>query len=97
MLTHDPVTGDWTSPADDAESTASIAALTSAGDAPQSPSYLAWHPDGRHLYAVGEVADGRVWAYEIDDIGGARRTSSVRRPPAANSPAIWPSTRPVAT
>jgi len=22
---------------------------------PQSPSYLAWHPDGRHLYAVGEV------------------------------------------
>jgi len=71
VLTHDPVTGEWTSPADDAESTASIAALTSAGDAPQSPSYLAWHPDGRHFYAVGEVAHGRVWAYEIDSFGGA--------------------------
>ena len=71
MLTHDPVTGEWTSRADDAESTASIAALTAAGDAPQSPSYLAWHPDGRHFYAVGEVANGRVWAYEIDSFGGA--------------------------
>ena len=71
VLIHDPVTGEWTSPADDAESTASIAALTSAGDAPQSPSYLAWHPDGRHFYAVGEVANGRVWAYEADSFGGA--------------------------
>lgn len=36
---------------------------------PQSPSYLAWHPNGRYLYAVGEVPDGRTWAYEIDDSG----------------------------
>ena len=33
---------------------------------PQSPSYLAWHPDSRHVYAVGEVLDGRVWALELD-------------------------------
>ncbi len=70
VLVHDPGTGEWVSPADDAESTAAIAALTSAGDAPQSPSYLAWHPDGRHLYAVGEVANGRVWAYQVDEFGG---------------------------
>jgi 6-phosphogluconolactonase len=70
VLLHDPATGEWISPTDDAESTASIAALTAAGDAPQSPSYLAWHPDGRHLYAVGEVANGRVWAYQVDDSGG---------------------------
>lgn len=36
---------------------------------PQSPSYLAWHPNGRYLYAVGEVQSGRVWAYEIDHTG----------------------------
>ncbi len=37
---------------------------------PASPSYLAWHPDGRHLYAVGEVSDGRIWAYEVEEPGG---------------------------
>lgn len=73
LLVHDPVTGVWSAPAVDPESTASIAALTSAGEAPQSPSYLAWHPDGRHLYAVGEVANGRVWAYEVANNGGTPR------------------------
>jgi 6-phosphogluconolactonase (cycloisomerase 2 family) len=34
---------------------------------PQSPSYLAWHPDGRHLYAAGEVPEGRVWALEYHE------------------------------
>lgn len=73
VLLHDPASGEWVSPMSDAASAAAIAALTSAGDAPQSPSYLAWHPDGRHLYAVGEVANGRVWAYEVDRFSGAPR------------------------
>lgn len=73
LLVHDPATGTWTAPAGDAESTGALSALTAAGDAPQSPSFLAWHPDGRHLYAVGEVADGRVWTYELSDTGGLPR------------------------
>ena len=61
---------------------------------PQSPSYLAWHPNGRYLYAVGEVPNGRVWAYEIDD-GGARLAGArLVAPPAANIPATSPSIPP---
>jgi 6-phosphogluconolactonase (cycloisomerase 2 family) len=73
VLSHDPATGSWTSSMGDAESTGVIAALTAAGDAPESPSYLAWHPDGRHLYAVGEVAHGRVWVYAVDGPGAQPR------------------------
>jgi 6-phosphogluconolactonase len=36
----------------------------------RNPSYLAVHPDGRHLYAVSEVEDGRVSAFSIDDTSG---------------------------
>lgn len=32
---------------------------------PEAPSYLAWHPDGRHLYAAGEESDGQVWALRL--------------------------------
>jgi 6-phosphogluconolactonase (cycloisomerase 2 family) len=70
VLLHDPDSGAWTSPpAGNPESTAALPALTAAGDAPESPSFLAWHPDGRHLYAVGEVADGRVWTYDVPGAG----------------------------
>ena len=69
----------------------------SSTEQPQSPSYLAWHPDGRHLYAVGEVSDGRVWALEIDGPRRARPARySDRRPPAATHPchlAVDPSGR----
>lgn len=34
-----------------------------------SPSFLAWHPDGRHLYAVHEKADGMVTAFATDGTG----------------------------
>ena len=69
VLTHDPVTGAWTSSRGDAEPTGVIAALTAAGDAPQSPSYLAWHPDGRHLTVTYTWNDPKVYvkphAYQI--------------------------------
>lgn len=35
-----------------------------------SPSFLAWHPDGRHLYAVNETDPASVTAYAVDDDGG---------------------------
>ena len=34
------------------------------------PTFLATHPGGRWLYAVGEDAQGAVTAFEIDDDGG---------------------------
>ena len=58
---------------------------------PQSPSYLAWHPDGRHVYAVGEVSDGQVWALRIDAAAGTGWRYSARRPPVGRTPATWPS------
>jgi 6-phosphogluconolactonase len=73
VLVHDPVTGSWESRVADSESTGVIAALTADGDAPESPSYLAWHPDGRHIYAVGEVDEGRVWTYAVSDSGDLPR------------------------
>jgi len=73
VVVHDPATGQWTSTAGDAESTGVIAALTADGDAPESPSFLAWNPDGRHFYAVGEVAEGRVWTYAVTDTGDLPR------------------------
>ena len=71
VLVHDPVSGAWTASSGSADATGTSS--TGPGDAPESPSFLAWHPDGRHLYAVGEVQDGRVWAYEIDPAGGPPR------------------------
>jgi 6-phosphogluconolactonase len=73
VLVHDPMTGHWTSALGDPDSTSALAALTADGDAPESPSYLAWHPDGRHLYAVGEVAQGRLWTFLVDETTGAPR------------------------
>ena len=35
-----------------------------------SPAFLAWHPDGRHLYALNEVGEASVLAYSVDDDGG---------------------------
>lgn len=42
-----------------------------ASDAGESPSYLALHPGGTHLYAVNHVEDGTVVALEIDRETGA--------------------------
>jgi 6-phosphogluconolactonase len=37
-----------------------------------SPAFLAWHPDGTHLYAVNERGDASVVAYAVDGKGGLR-------------------------
>ena len=69
VVRHDPVGGAWT--IDQATDFPAVATISAAGaDDPASPSYLAWHPDGRHLYAAGEVSEGRVWAFEVDQPGG---------------------------
>jgi 6-phosphogluconolactonase len=82
VLVHNPQIGAWTTPPGRPAATASAATASAATDGatggggtdiPESPSFLAWHPDGRHLYAVGEVQDGRVWAFEVDEAGGAPR------------------------
>ena len=50
-----------------------------AGPVIRNPSYLAVHPDGRHLYAVSELAEpggrtgGTVSAFEFDAATGALR------------------------
>ncbi len=64
---HEPDTGRWTLLKDYADQ--GTIAESGVTQDPQSPSYLAWHPNGRYLYAVGEVPNGRIWAYEIDDRG----------------------------
>jgi 6-phosphogluconolactonase (cycloisomerase 2 family) len=68
---HDPETGHWTLLKDYADQ--GTIAESGVTQDPQSPSYLAWHPNGRYLYAVGEVPNGLTWAYEIDDSGGRLR------------------------
>jgi 6-phosphogluconolactonase len=47
--------------------------LTPVGSAPagKAPSYLAFDPSGRRLYAVDEVEDGHVSAFAIDPRTGA--------------------------
>ena len=67
IVRHDPDTGSWTLLTEYADR--GTIAESSVTQDPQSPSYLAWHPNGRYLYAVGEVQSGRVWAYELDDSG----------------------------
>jgi 6-phosphogluconolactonase len=34
-----------------------------------SPAFLAWHPSGRHLYALNETAESAVVAYAVTDTG----------------------------
>jgi 6-phosphogluconolactonase len=65
VVRHDPATGEWT-----VGGTTDVGTGATGSDGPASPSYLAWHPDGRHLYAVGEVSDGRIWAFVIEEPGG---------------------------
>ncbi len=63
FVAHDPVTGRWALLTD--HDVAEPIAGGSSTEQPESPSYLARHPDGRHVYAAGEVSDGRVWAFGI--------------------------------
>jgi 6-phosphogluconolactonase (cycloisomerase 2 family) len=63
VVAHDPVSGRWELLTD--QDMAEPVAGASATEQPESPSYLAWHPDGRHVYAAGEVTDGRVWALAV--------------------------------
>jgi 6-phosphogluconolactonase (cycloisomerase 2 family) len=39
-------------------------------------SFLAWHPDGHHLYAVHETDDGTVSAFRVGDDGRPRLINS---------------------
>lgn len=41
-----------------------------------SASFLAWHPDGRHLYAVHETDDGTMSAFRVGDDGRPRLINS---------------------
>ncbi|MFD2078917.1 6-phosphogluconolactonase, cycloisomerase 2 family [Actinopolymorpha cephalotaxi] len=41
-----------------------------------SPAFLAWHPDGTHLYAVNERGDASVTAYAVRPDGGLRELST---------------------
>jgi len=63
IVAHDPVTGRWELRTD--HDVAEPIGGASAAEQPESPSYLAWHPDGRHVYATGEVSDGQVWALRV--------------------------------
>ena len=36
-----------------------------------SPDYLAFHPSGKYLYALSEVAPGAIYAFSIDPQTGA--------------------------
>jgi len=63
VIAHDPASGRWELLTD--RDLAEPVAGASATEQPESPSYLAWHPDGRHVYAAGEVSDGQVWALAV--------------------------------
>lgn len=64
---HDPASGRWELLTDQdlAEPIAGASDTDASGGRPESPSYLAWHPDGVHLYAAGEESDGQVWALRL--------------------------------
>ena len=68
---HDPASGRWELLTDQdlAEPIAGASDTDAPGGGPESPSYLAWHPDGVHLYAAGEESDGRVWALRLAATG----------------------------
>ena len=72
VVGHDPASGRWQLLTD--QDMAEPIAGASATERPQSPSYLAWHPDGRHFYAAGEESDGQVWALRLS---AARRAIGV--------------------
>jgi 6-phosphogluconolactonase len=56
--------------------TGKLGAPTLAADA-EAPSYLAIHPDGKHLYAVNEVQDGKLSSFAIDAGGKLTPINSV--------------------
>ncbi|WP_420121640.1 lactonase family protein [Nakamurella sp.] len=72
---HDPASGRWELLSDQDLTEPIAGAATTDRDTqratgqaergPESPSYLAWHPDGVHLYAAGEESDGQVWALRL--------------------------------
>jgi 6-phosphogluconolactonase len=43
----------------------------STSDGGKNPTYLAWHPSRKYLYAANEVAPGRVTAFAINPADGA--------------------------
>jgi 6-phosphogluconolactonase len=49
-----------------------------------SASFLAWHPDGRYLYAANETDDGTVTAFVVDE--GGRLTPLNSEPTGGVSP-----------
>jgi 6-phosphogluconolactonase len=62
--------------------------LTPVGQAPAgtAPSFLAWDPAGRHLFAVDEIDAGKVLAFAIDPhTGGLRELGEA--PSAGSGPA----------
>lgn len=63
VVGHDPTSGRWELLTD--QDLAEPVAGASDFERPAAPSYLAWHPDGRHLYAAGEQSDGQVWALRL--------------------------------
>lgn len=63
VVRHDPASGRWELLTD--QDIAEPIAGASDMVRPESPSYLAWHPDGRHLYAAGEESDGQVWVLRL--------------------------------
>lgn len=71
VVGHDPASGRWDlltdhNLAEPVAGASDIERVTERATArPESPSYLAWHPDGRHLYAAGEETDGQVWALRL--------------------------------
>jgi 6-phosphogluconolactonase (cycloisomerase 2 family) len=69
VVRHDPASGRWELLTD--QDMAEPIAGASDTERPESPSYLAWHPDGRHLYAAGEESDGQVWALRLAANGRA--------------------------
>ncbi|WP_395727894.1 lactonase family protein [Nakamurella sp.] len=69
IVGHDPESGRWDLLTD--QDMAEPIAGASDTERPASPSYLAWHPDGRHLYAAGEESDGQVWAMRLSAGGRA--------------------------
>ena len=52
-----------------------------------SPSFVATHPSGRVLYAVGELAAGTVTAFSVPDVSGELPDQPIHGDPTAPSPA----------
>lgn len=65
IVRHDPAAGRWELLTDHDLAEPIAGAAEGTVERPESPSYLAWHPDGVHLYATGEESDGQVWALRL--------------------------------